>query len=272
MQCSNLRITDGSVAGAWILPRLSEEFAAVTFFVPKGYEAYARIFHPALDLNGNRARWSEVAAAFGKIAHREMQWHALLGLSDPAKLGGSYGRESAIGSRWAGQDPSTGEMDRSELDVLCKILAAHTGDPGDCYFGLSTLQNWLGSFASSELTPVLKHPWSRDYVVLAGHISAVDQLIRDWAPPTQSGGIFAARLRDEAFPDPSRLDWKRREAPNLIWPADRAWLVASDVDLDSTLVGGSAHLIKAIVESSELEAWEVEPSDSLAADADKINC
>jgi hypothetical protein len=59
--------------------------------------------------------------------------------------------------------------------------------------------------------------------------------------------------------------------PNLIWPADRSWFVVSEVDFDSTLVGGSAELIKAIVESPALEAWQVEPTDSLAFDADKIN-
>jgi hypothetical protein len=63
----------------------------------------------------------------------------------------------------------------------------------------------------------------------------------------------------------------RRDVPNLIWPADRSWFVVSEVDFDSTLVGGSAELIKAIVESPALEAWQVEPTDSLAFDADKIN-
>jgi hypothetical protein len=70
-------------------------------------------------------------------------------------------------------------------------------------------------------------------------------------------------------PDPS--EYLRREAPNLIWPADESWFVASEVDFDSTLVGGSVMLIEAIVESPELEAWQVGPSNSLAADADKVN-
>lgn len=62
--------------------------------------------------------------------------------------------------------------------------------------------------------------------------------------------------------DPSFF--RRRHAPNLIWPADRSWLVASEVDFDSTLVGGNAELIDTIVESPKLEAWQVEPTDSLA--------
>jgi hypothetical protein len=60
-------------------------------------------------------------------------------------------------------------------------------------------------------------------------------------------------------------------APNLIWPKDRAWFVASEYDFDSTLVGGSRELIVAILDSPDLEAWEVDPEVSLQADADKIN-
>jgi mevalonate kinase len=43
------------------------------------------------------------------------------------------------------------------------------------------------------------------------------------------------------------------------------------VDFDSTLLGGDIRLVEAIVSSPRLEAWMMEPADSLAADADKIN-
>jgi hypothetical protein len=33
-----------------------------------------------------------------------------------------------------------------------------------------------------------------------------------------------------------------QDGPNLWWPCDRAWCVASEIDLDYTLVGGSAEL------------------------------
>jgi hypothetical protein len=51
---------------------------------------------------------------------------------------------------------------------------------------------------------------------------------------------------------------------NLFWPADRSWCVATEVDFDSTLVGGDTALIAAILAAPELEVWEVEPSDDLA--------
>jgi hypothetical protein len=61
------------------------------------------------------------------------------------------------------------------------------------------------------------------------------------------------------------------QSPNLFWPSDRAWFVASEIDFDSTLVAGSVDLVEAILESPTLDAWRVQPDDSLAADADTIN-
>ena len=72
-------------------------------------------------------------------------------------------------------------------------------------------------------------------------------------------------------PERNPSEFLRRDAPNLIWPADDSWFVVSEIDFDSTLVGGSSMLINAIVESPKLEAWQVEPVDSLADDADKVN-
>jgi hypothetical protein len=272
MQGGDLKVTDGASAGAWIKPGLGGEFGAVTLQVPKGYEAYARVFHPASDADGNPVRWAEVADTLGTTAHREMQWHAVLGLSGPDELCGSYEPDTAIGSKWAGHDPPTGAMNLDTIDALYEILAGHTTEPSHCYFGLCTIQSWLDSFSADELKPLLKLPRGRDHIVLAGPLAAVDQIVRDGSKPSPGVATFVFwRSNDGPPPKPSPADWKWREAPNLIWPADRTWLVASEVDFDSTLVGGSAKLIEAIVQSSKLEAWQVEPTDSLAADADYLN-
>jgi hypothetical protein len=271
MHSDDLRVIDGAAAGVWIEPRLGGEFGAVTLQVPRGYEEYARIFHPAKDADSNPVRWADVAEGLGKIAHREMQWHTLLGFSDPDELSGSYGPDTAVGPRWSGYDPPTGRMDLKTLDALCGILAVHTTNLSDCYFGLCTIQGWLDSFSADELKPLLKLPWGRDHVVLSGSLSAVDQIAENWSKPSPSRAIFVLRQGGGPPYGSNPADLSRREAPNLIWPADRMWFVASEVDFDSTLVGGSVKLIEAIVELSELEARQMEPTDSLAADADHLN-
>jgi len=117
---------------------------------------------------------------------------------------------------------------------------------------------------------LLKLPWGRDYIVLAGPLSAVDQILDE-----RGGGISLVAYEEGSEPpsedELAELQKPWRAAPHLIWPADRTWLVVSDVDFDSTLVGGSSELVEAMVRSPNLEAWQVEPTTSLAEGADKVN-
>jgi hypothetical protein len=228
-----LTAVDGARAGAWIKPRLKGEFGVVTLQVPEGFEAYARIFHPAADSECEQIRWADAAKTHGKVAHREMQWHALVSSTDAVR------------------DPQLGAMDLDELEGLCEILVDHTSKPGNCFFGLCEIWSWVDEVLSGMegkrgrlcRPRRLKLPLERNYVVIQGPLAAISQI---------SHGPY-------------------RYAPSLIWPADHMWLVASEVDFDSTLVGGSAELIEEIVNSPELEAWRVKPTDSLTADGDKIN-
>jgi hypothetical protein len=269
MKANDLKVVNGEVVGSWIKPRLGGSFGAVTLQVPQGFGAYARILHPATDLDGNPVRWADVAGALGTTAHREMQWHAILGLSGPEGLQGSYRADSMIGSKWLGNDPAIGEMRLDELDALCQVLAAHTGDTRNCFFGLCVIESWLNDFTKDEMKPLLELPWGRDHIVLAGPLSAVDQIARD--EPSPNRAIAVSVRNGEPSPDRPQVDRIWRRAPNLIWPADRTWFVASEVDFDSTLVGGAAELVQAIVDSPAMEAWAVEPTTSLAVDADNIN-
>ncbi|MCI0634275.1 MAG: hypothetical protein L0206_10235 [Actinobacteria bacterium] len=50
------------------------------------------------------------------------------------------------------------------------------------------------------------------------------------------------------------------EPPNLWWPADRSWLVSTEIYATSTYVGGSRELIDALLASPELAAAETSVS------------
>jgi hypothetical protein len=52
------------------------------------------------------------------------------------------------------------------------------------------------------------------------------------------------------------------QTPNLWWPSDRSWCVASEIDLDWTYVGGATALIQDLLHDRSLEAVPVEPNDS----------
>lgn len=247
-------ITDISV-GAWIASELRGNPGSVTDMVPDRFDSYVRIFHPAETRDGTLVTWAEVATTLGETMHPRRQWHVLVGSLDA---------DTFEGSRWNGMPPNRGDLRREVLQSLCGILGRHTSDPGHCFFGIWDGWTWTTSRSEPKDEAALDVPQrsfrsfdqvkvprlelpGREYVLVTGPVSAAAQ-IRE--PDDHSDGGLAPT------------------SPNLMWPADRAWFLASDIDIDSTLVGGSATLIEAIIEANEIEAWPIGRHDSLAADAD----
>jgi hypothetical protein len=152
------------------------------------------------------------------------------------------------------------------LRILCATLAEHTSTPRSCWFCLWDGYGWLhgspsvaimGNHGYIPIPPalpakVLEGPHvrlpSREYLLFAGPLTAAPQL--GWTDPY---GFF--------FP----------QSPNLFWPHDHAWCVASEIDLFCTLVAGSEALAQALVDDPRLEAWRVQPADPIAFDSDQIN-
>jgi hypothetical protein len=233
MGSADLKIVDGKAAGAWIEPELSAEVGTVTSVVPDRFEAYARILHPARDADGRSMAWAEVAAETGRAVHPLVQWESLVATD-------SYQGEGTI---WRGDPPEIGGLDEQPFTVLCDLLDRHTQGTLSCFFGI-----WGSffneSFAGSKVAEAQRlHLPGRDYTILAGPLSAARQIVG-------SASI---------------------DSLNLIWPADRAWFVGTEIDFDSTLVGGTKSLIDDLLGSPELETFRVEPTDSLTYDADHIN-
>ena len=53
-------------------------------------------------------------------------------------------------------------------------------------------------------------------------------------------------------------------SPNLIWPDDHVWCVATEVDLASTYIGGPQTLADDLLADPRLEAWAVRADDPLS--------
>ncbi|HEY5050957.1 MAG TPA: hypothetical protein VII50_08650, partial [Acidothermaceae bacterium] len=102
--------------------------------IPAGFEAYARILHPA-DSADEHARWSAVAAACGKVAHALMQFHTLVGVGPT-----EYDVDSAA---WTGSVPDQGDLEPESLAALLDVLARHTGLVQQCWFGVWEGYGWL---------------------------------------------------------------------------------------------------------------------------------
>lgn len=236
-------------AGDWIAARLGPFGSAAGSIVPRGFVAYARVLHPAP--TEPPTTWAAVCAATGATPHALMQWSAVT-------------RGDA--ERW-GHEAGGGSLEPRCLRALCAVLERHTVEQ-DWFFAVWDGWGWLheGScvriVASTDGTapppqvlppaypreivdgPKLTLP-HRDYLLFAG-------------PPA-----LVTRLGDP--------DGTCGQSPSLFWPSDRSWCVATEIDLDSTLVGGPAALIDAVLAAPGLEAWPIGVDDSLAADGDTVN-
>jgi hypothetical protein len=167
------------------------------------------------------------------------------------------------------QPPTTGDLGPAGLRTLCEILRGHTQDRSQCWFAV-----WEGW---GELTGV--------NTVTAAAFGGSPP------PPRQAPAGWQLDLRAAKFTLPGRdyylftgplddalrigtwitEDWFSPRSPNLWWPDDRSWCVASEIDFDSTLVAGPTGLIDELVHHDDLETWRIGGLDSLAWDGDTIN-
>ena len=195
-------------------------------------------------------RWSDVAAANGRIVHPEMQFHSI------AAPRAGHG---TAGEKWYG--PREGTMSPGQLQALIPLLAARTSTPERCWLCVWEGYGYFTPGAIASLTfggppppppPRPKVPSGR--VRLPGR----DYLL--FTCPVTAAGV-------SSDPDDFAMD----DGPNLWWPDDRAWCVASEIDFPYTYVGGSARLIDEILADPSIEALPATIHDRITADGDRVN-
>ena len=229
----------GEGEAGWLADRLSRPSAdlAVGSLVPSGYPAVVRVLHPASDEDGEPARWADVAAATGRRVHPLVQWDAV----------STVVRGARTRPGWDGEEPDPGNLDPDSLAALVGVLREHTGTPQECWCCLWEGWGPVGGSAAAARRGRVR-VGERDHLLLSGPLEVALELGQQVSPTL-------------LVP----------QSPNLLWPADRAWCAATEVDLDSTLVAGSAELVDAVLAHPDLEAWPVALADSLAPGGDRIN-
>ena len=233
MQLGGLPVEIDVSCGVWISSaRRRGAPGTVGALVPVVFEAYARIFHPAVRYAGDddvEVPWSEVAAHNGTVSHPLMQWPSITG---------SWNFMSSDGQPPVWDDaPSEGHLPVAVAHRLAEVLARRTGTPGECLFG-----RWDGfgyDFPAPDVPPRLLLRGGHDVVLARG---AVPDAVRNLAPEPHE------------------------QSANLWWPADQAWCVVTDIDLMSTYVGGSAACIADLLATRGLEVVPAAPDDRVAID------
>jgi hypothetical protein len=229
------RAAPGTAAADWIPAGLDGPGESVLSVVPAGFEAYARVFHPAgRDDQPGPVRWRDVATANGRVAHAAMQWPSVTGLHP-------FGEEDGQPGLWDGE-PAEGSLPAETAAALAAVLAGHTSAADQCWFAV---WDGYGTLAlSGAEPPAFTVPGDRRLLLLTGPLSSAAASL--CAPPFQ-------------------------QSPNLWWPADQAWCVGTDIDFMSSYVGGTRECVAAILRQPALEALAACPSDAVTWSSDPHN-
>jgi len=227
----------------WIGGRLSDAHI-VTSVVPAGFDAYARVLHPVPNshTDGERAvRWAEVAAWSGMPLLRDAQFHSIA--LPPVR--------PEADAPWSGQGPEEGSLYLADAQVLAGLARHWTATPERVWFCVWDGYDWAGTPLVPPGQVGMRRPDPVPGAVRNGprvHLPYRDYLL--YAGPVEAVTAVAPL---------SGLE----QTPNLWWPADRAWCVATEIDLPWTYVGGPAGLIDRILSDERIEALPAEPADSV---------
>jgi hypothetical protein len=227
-----MRLTDEITQAQWIAERL-HPFGSATAgsVVPTGFPAYARLLHPAevpRAGQGRIVRWAEVARWSGTSLDRVTQFPDIaLPEHSPPGL-----------APWRGDGPATGRLAEADLRALVEVLTSYSADPDRCWFCIWDGYGQVPSLPEACNAPRVRLP-GRNYILYTGALKECLALSNTVGLPTEI------------------------QTPNLWWPAERSWFVATEIDLAWSYVGGSSELISALIADERLEALPAEPTDNI---------
>ncbi len=258
-------------AGQWIESRLQPwglEGVPLRSLLPDTFPAYARIFHPFYSGDDETlakgeeqpVHWSTVAEWTGATIHPLMQLEGIARVPFPYHV------------EW-GRCPEMGSIPVPESTALTGLLRDFTTTPDDCYLGYWEGNGFFhggriyyyggGPGLMTSIEDLVRNLWKKLRPV-PNPLANIPKLVachREYL-------LFYGSL--ETVPSLSRYPpWG--QSPNLWWPEDRAWCVATDIDSYDTYVGGSDACIEQILKCPDLEALPVSIDSRIDGDADMVN-
>ncbi|GAA5153203.1 hypothetical protein GCM10023340_34860 [Nocardioides marinquilinus] len=280
---SRLVPTSDLAPARWLVEATPLFGGRVAEMLPGGYETYVRVFHrpdQGRPEEGSATTWAEVAERHDTMLHPEAQWWSL--------TGGRLDSPHSTDEDGPADGPASGSLDPLTLPRLARHLGQHTDTPGRCHVAL-----WDGTGASPrswEACPRFMLPGRAHWLFPPVPVADVVRV----------AVAFELQGREEQLAETGRLRnlftfghdrpltpsevtevctrFLRRlradgdlQSPSWWWPDDRAWIVHSEVDLDSTLVAGPRALLAALLDDPGIECLEVTRATSLLANADRVN-
>ena len=196
-----------------------------------------------------RRRWGPGIELSNDLSPATWVLAALEGDQRPGRVGGFVpaGFE-AYGRILHPPEAAEGRLPARECGTLASLLGTFTSTPGTCWFcvwdgygvGGSPLIRtrpriaYLRARARARIERSRRDRWFRS-------LPRVHTRTRDYL-------LFRGDVASAATFWPS---------PNIWWPQDRAWCVATDIDARSTYLGGGRACVDGVLSSNSLEAMEV---------------
>lgn len=283
--------------GEWLKPLMDTVWLDMHAVVPRGFPAYARIFHPVardrpqdtgswyghprtdvFPLDEQQVRWSDVAGAFGTKMHPLAQFHRLLG-QVPSR------QEILDSEGWRYSEPLTGNLAPDTLAAVASRLCEHTSTPNK---GVSAIWEGWGGLTSSIGYAQLTFSDDWTFVENAPDSAALDsgpgsglltaEVVNGETLTLPGRAYYLFNAAPQFYRDPgwvNHVPWHHSpqfpQTPSILWPADRSWVMVTEIDFDSTVVAGSHELVSALVRDPAIEALPLNEGADLTWDADVPN-
>lgn len=215
-------------AARWLVDRLHSLGRDVGSVVPGGFPAYVRIDHPIAD---------------------------------------------------GADEPQAGGLVAGDAGALAALLARFTRTPDDCWFclwdGYGDVTGAVAVFVAGGDDAERRDAERRAQAELAERKRAVASVVGECGRVEAPGreyllfrgpvtAVTAASAGAAGVGSPVHIPTlEALDGPNLWWPADRAWVVASEIDLAWTYVAGPPALADAVVADERFAASRTMPSDPI---------
>ncbi|GAB2713359.1 hypothetical protein GCM10027038_09300 [Arthrobacter bambusae] len=220
--------------------------ARVKGIVPAGFESYLRILHKAHGTSvpgpgtepEPQVTWTEVASSRGLKLEPGTIW---------ADLSGVYGEPSVVSGVGTVFPPEEGRLDSRGFSALADVLVA------------STAGGFLAAFWTGW------EPLQED--------RSSGQAIRKGQTVSIQGNQYllynftSSDLAEAGFMARPQFGWTAGNGitPSYLWPRDETWFLATNLDLDSSILAGPSHLVAKVEALPVLESIPVHISTVLTS-------
>ena len=192
------------------------------------------------------------------------------------------GFQSYVLVRHTGKGDHQGSLGAETFERLLRVLSKFTPASEECFFAMWEGYSW--GYPGVPLTAMRRPRMQRfvqEFILRYGIYQRRKRFVPQPEQPelhTLPSGIMAA----ERFKLPNRdyllakgplleaqkighvrWEWFDPQSPNLLWPIDRSWILATEIDFDVTLVAGSEKLVEAILSIDSLTAQRFSVTDTI---------